>query len=310
VTNAPENAVTATSEVVTSTTLDALSLYEVGLITANANVRGGPSTNFGVVASISNGQTVTITAVSDDRQWYHIRLQNDQEGWISGSLVDVLGLPTSTPDVAVAMSLAATGVESNGEWIPVIQTFDGVEMVLVPKACPGTPCNGHAFWIDRFEVDNAQFRNFEGEVGFPGYWTLDDYPMLNITWSEAQAFCEKRGVRLPTNDEWQTAAAGPSNLRYPWGNVFDASRARYRDNSGLQPTRVGSYPANASWVGALDMTGNVWEWVNSSAYNQTRILRGGSFASLERTLENTRTSAENPTARLQDVGFRCARSFS
>jgi formylglycine-generating enzyme required for sulfatase activity len=58
------------------------------------------------------------------------------------------------------------------------------------------------------------------------------------------------------------------------------------------------------------MTGNVWEWVNSSAYNQTRILRGGSFASLERTLENTRTSAENPTARLQDVGFRCARSFS
>ncbi len=84
-------------------------------------------------------------------------------------------------------------------------------------------------------------------------------PLAWVTWYEADAYTHWRGVRLPTEAEWEFAARGPGSLAYPWGKDFDGNRANVVDSKDLKP--VGSYPLGASWGGAQDMAGNVMEWV-------------------------------------------------
>ncbi len=139
------------------------------------------------------------------------------------------------------------------------------------------------YWIDRYEVTNKSFKAFVDDGGYTKreYWSdagwewisgqlvemmprfclgnLPDNPVACVTWYEAEAYAAWRGGRLPTEAEWEYAARGPQSLTYPWGNEFDSSRCNLVDSSGLKP--VGSYPNGASWVGALDMAGNVMEWV-------------------------------------------------
>ena len=139
------------------------------------------------------------------------------------------------------------------------------------------------FWIDKYEVTNAAFRAFVDDGGYttPAYWSegglawlgrqkLDTLPSACpgdrpedprrcVTWYEAEAYARWRGGRLPTEAEWEYAARGPKSPRYPWGDEFDAARCNVVDTTGSVP--VGSYPNGASWVGALDMSGNAMEWV-------------------------------------------------
>ena len=141
----------------------------------------------------------------------------------------------------------------------------------------------HGYWIDKYEVSNKAFRAFVEAGGYQRqeYWSeagwkwlsgqpinalpryclanLPDNPIACVTWYEAEAYARWRGGRLPTEAEWEYAARGPQSLTYPWGNDFDSQRCNVVDSHGLTP--VGSYPAGASWVGALDMAGNVMEWV-------------------------------------------------
>jgi formylglycine-generating enzyme required for sulfatase activity len=162
-----------------------------------------------------------------------------------------------------------------------------------------------AFWIDQTEVTNAMFTEFLNERGnqveegvswlepgaghrgivyghikendglFLPQAGYEDYPVVEVSWYGAAAYCSWAGGRLPTEAEWEYAARGPESRDYPWGNTFDGRRANYcdvnctyewRDTSvddgSAQWTAVGSYPDGASWCGALDMAGNVWEWVS------------------------------------------------
>lgn len=223
-----------------------------------------------------------------------------------------------------------TPVARNEDWTPVIQEFDGFEMVKVPPGCfmmgsedgrrderPVTRvCFDAPFWIDRFEVTNAQY-------GSPGAYPGEKRPRGNLTWFEARDFCAGRGGRLPTEAEWEYAARGPENWFYPWGNYLVPQFLNY-DNNALEPVDVGSYKFGASWVGAQDMSGNMWEWV-SSIYrpypydpndgredpNDTaskRVFRGGWLSYIDRGTSAVMRFRLAPGERDWRVGFRCARS--
>lgn len=147
-----------------------------------------------------------------------------------------------------------------------------------------------------------------------------------MTWFEAFAYCRWRGGRLPTEAEWEWAARGPDNRVYPWGNTFDAKRVIYRDNSGGKTAVVNANTRQdgPSWVGAIDMSGNVWEWVSSQYQpypyhsedgreslrndKEARVLRGGSWDDVGDSLRAAYRNGLSPSIEYGYFGFRCARS--
>ena len=161
-----------------------------------------------------------------------------------------------------------------------------------------------------------------------GTWTDtagadEDKPITCMNWFVAFAFCSWDGGRLPTETEWEFAAAGGSDDRIlPWGSAApDGTRATYFDTSALgQPSAVGARPLGASRWGQHDMAGNTWEWVLDwmAAYGSapgadyanigsgsTRVARGGGSGTGAGDLRSARRYAVAPTTRL---GVRCARN--
>ncbi len=134
-----------------------------------------------------------------------------------------------------------------------------------------------AFWIDKTEVTNEQYALCVADgacqeahssasatrVSYYGNPEFRDYPAVYIDWSMAKAYCAWAGRRLPSEAEWEKAARGTDERLYPWGDEIDNTLANYggsrRKNSDT--TAVGSYLNGASPYGALDMAGNVQEWV-------------------------------------------------
>lgn len=262
-----------------------------------------------------------------------------------------LSAAAHTPTL-LPLELARTPVAQNADWTPVIEDFNGVEMVVVPAGCfmMGSEdgdsderpvhevCFEEPFWIDRYEVTNEQFARFGGQAGRDSFFVGDDRPREQVTWDEAQAFCELRGARLPTEAEWEYAARGPDGRDYPWGNEFDCSMGNFDDETHRNPDVIpggagcdgfdvtapaGSFPQGASWVGASDLSGNVWEWVADlyGAYTaevptdsggtdngDLRILRGGSWVfSAQTSLRAAYRLEYLPTSAYDNDGFRCAR---
>jgi formylglycine-generating enzyme required for sulfatase activity len=237
-------------------------------------------------------------------------------------------------------------VAANTDWMPVVQKFDGVEMALVPAGCfwmgsenggeneqpVHRQCFNEPFWIDRYEVTWAMYEDCvtAGECALhadctPNPWSSRDTQPINCeTWFEARSYCEWRGTRLPTEAEWEYAARGPDGLVYPWGNDFVEDNVVYEGNSG-GTAEVGSRPGGVSWVGAYDMSGNVWEWVStiSAPYpydpddgrendydtHSLRVIRGGSFEIYDDLPRAAVRDAFDPDYGYYNIGFRCVRSF-
>lgn len=211
----------------------------------------------------------------------------------------------------------------------------------------------HGFWMDKFEVTNAmyvqclkagactppQVAKSETRASYFNNPDFNDYPVVEVTWSSAAAYCKWAGRRLPSEAEWEHAARGDTINTYPWGDQTpDATLANFNYQLG-DTARVGSYPAGASPFGVMDMAGNVAEWVNDfysgtyygngPATNPTgplaranffaRVVRGGTFADAARDIRASKRSqvlGSNPqadpgsSAFLGDfsprIGFRCA----
>jgi formylglycine-generating enzyme required for sulfatase activity len=249
--------------------------------------------------------------------------------------------PTPTDDsTPTPLPFGYVPVRANADWTPVEQDFDGVVMVMVPAGCfimgstginsneqpEHQQCIDAPFWIDKTEVTNAQFAQFGGEAAEDSRWERDFYPRESLTVFEAVAFCEKRDARLTTEREWEYAARGPDSLTYPWGNDWDENRLVWKDNSGDRSGVVGNYPDSASWVGALDMSGNVWEWTTSldrpypyvvddgreAAFNTRtfHMARGGSWIN-DNPYQFTTSMRQRTPPTLTDsiIGFRCARDY-
>ena len=232
------------------------------------------------------------------------------------------------------------------------------------------------YYIDKYEVTNALFEQFindggyttreywsddgwewkqDEEVSFPEYWesgeynsgpSYTDYPVVGVSWYEAEAYCVWAGKRLPTEAEWELAAKGTEGNIWPWGNEFfqeiegETVHCNFNGSDGgrsdpyERSSPVGSFPTGDSPYGVSDMAGNVEEWCYdwySNTYYQgspmdnpqgpvgnpttdSKVERGGSWIKYSYPdlsgfyFRTSKRYYKDPDRRKHYIGFRCVRS--
>jgi len=261
---------------------------------------------------------------------------------------------TSTPKPT--STIAPSPTSGLGVGSTKIREQDGMEMVYIPEGSfdmgstlsesqsqPVHKVYLDAFWIDKLEVTNEQYEKcvLAGTCDLPvknssstrnlyyGNPQYYDFPVINVTWYAARDYCEWAGRQLPTEAQWEKAAQGDLVNRtiFPWGNQsLTSQRANYHNSNLGDTVKVGSYPEGASVYGALDMAGNVYEWVadwyvsdyyhsqqewvnpqGPSAGTQ-KVARGGGWAYDEPSLRIAGREGWIPELWDDGFGFRCAAS--
>jgi formylglycine-generating enzyme required for sulfatase activity len=224
---------------------------------------------------------------------------------------------------------------------------DGAPAVLIPAGAfvmgddeesPRREIFIDAFYMDKYEITVARYAKFleaTGNVRPPEEWdTVDakrdaELPVVGVDWRDASNYCLWAGKRLPTEAEWEKAARGADERKYPWGN--DAPTPEYaRFGKPYQNpvykdgvAGVGTHPKGKSSFGVYDLSGNVWEWVadwyaegfprgdvrnpKGAESGTGRVMRGGGWYDPPARLTTTKRMHANPLNRADDIGFRCAR---
>ena len=254
----------------------------------------------------------------------------------------------------IRYDLASFDIGKKSNVMPVatkISEADGMVQVLVPEGqfrmgtgetyknadSPQHQVFLDAFWIDGVEVsnamylkcidagscaqlasDNTQYRN----------WIYRDHPVTYVTWQQAADYCQWAGRRLPTEAEWEKAGRGTDGRNYPWGNEHpNPYLANFNESMIHESVSVYRYPLGMSPYGALNMSGNVREWVsdwydpryylNTPSTNPTgsdtgseRSLRSGSYNEDKIEIEITFRYKHEPESAGLSRGFRCAESAS
>jgi iron(II)-dependent oxidoreductase len=178
------------------------------------------------------------------------------------------------------------------------------------------------FYIDEFEVTNAQYHEFLRATGYhpasgrdflkhwegrdaPPAWARD-FPVVWVSGEDGEAYCRWRGLRLPTDEEWERAARGVDGRLFPWGNQWAGVEVVNQGSGKLEP--AGNRPGDRSPDGVYDLGGNVSELVSAgSAGTPGYIVRGGSYASSTWDIYVFyRLTGLPPGERQEYVGFRCA----
>jgi len=265
--------------------------------------------------------------------------------------------PTATPSITIP-GISADFIQTRSGDETVMVYVPAGEFVMGSSPADGDDNEQpqhivtlDAYWIDAHEITNAQFAAFLNEADnqteggttwlrtndenihiqqngnewgpSPGY---EDHPVIGVNWYGARAYCLWYGARLPTEAEWEKAARGTNGQLYPWGNTppsCDLGNYWVEDSCVDDTTAVGSYMAGRSPFGALDMAGNVWEWVsdwyegnyytNSPTVNplgpqsgSTKVIRSGSWSNLGSFARAGFRGFFDPANMNYNVGFRCA----
>ena len=206
----------------------------------------------------------------------------------------------------------------------------------------------NAFQIARYPITNVQYQCFIDDHGYEtdmwwqglanrsypkrATWNYSNHPRETVCWFEAMAFCKwldsrlrARGdlpptvqIRLPTEQEWEKAARGTNGRAYPWGDFRnDCTNIRETENRLGQTSPVGIFPHGVSPYGALDMSGNVWEWClnkyddpsdTSPCGEDRRVLRGGSWDDDQPNSRCASRFVNHPVIRNYHLGFRLVRA--
>mgnify|MGYP000877767594 FL=1 len=195
-----------------------------------------------------------------------------------------------------------------------------------------------SFYIDSHEVTNAEYKIFCDSTKTPyppnppwdtAYFTKKpNYPVINVTWSEAQKYADWVGKRLPTEAEWEKACKAGSDTKYFCGDTITNDNANFNGKNGKDTwentSPVKSFSPNK--YGVYDMIGNVWEWVNDYYQKEyyftisdpnpkgpskgtLKVVRGGSWDSSYEYLRSALRGKINPNSRHSNLGFRCAYSL-
>ncbi len=195
------------------------------------------------------------------------------------------------------------------------------------------------YWIGKYPVTNEQYDAFVKATGHREAGLRDNdrcndprQPVVGVSWQDARAYCQWAGLELPTETQWEAAARGTDERKYPWGNDPPSKAlANYRGGEG-RPTLVGAYAAGAGPYGTLDQAGNVWEWCRDEYKNDAykvrdgqqdpwvkprdensgiavRVLRGGSWADVATSLRAASRHGIQAGLRYQYFGFRVLVGF-
>lgn len=152
----------------------------------------------------------------------------------------------------------------------------------------GLPLKMNGFSIGIYPVTNAQYQQFVQDTGHapPRDWVdavypanRGDHPAVWVTYEDAEAYARYTDSRLPTFAEWQYAARGTDDRRFPWGSEIDKPRCNTAELGAGATTPVVSFSDGTSPFGCYDMVGNVWEWT-STAYDDEekfRVACGGAW---------------------------------
>ncbi len=273
--------------------------------------------------------------------------QNQGIAWTPGE--NAIRLADDEEDIEHTLLLIsqAAGLDLSTEMALPARITDTrrVSMVFVPSGefiMGDKTVHLDSFWIDKTEVTNGMYARCvqAGACSEPrssrsnthdlyyGTTEFENYPVIYVSWEDARNYCAWTAGRLPTEAEWEKAARGTDGRQFPWGDADPSGVVGLVNYYGQDTIAVGSYPNGAGPYGALDMSGNVSEWVadwfsmdsyNSPPYRnplgpeigEYRVWRGGSWAntSVDSIRAYSRTG-NLPTDSSGGIGFRCARDAS
>ena len=268
--------------------------------------------------------------------------------------------PQSTKCAWDAMQSNMAAVPAGNVWLSVLVAQQEDELIVGPSEPEVTQVG--EFFLDRLCVTNAQYAQFLSGDGYrdqqwwpeaihaaicqfvdqtgqpgPRFWQDGqppkdalDHPVVGISWYEANAYAKWVGKFLPTSAQWQRAATWghstgdrPAEAKYPWGNVFDPSKANLWSDENDSSIAVDWLASGDTPNGIRQLIGNVWEWIANEfevfGYNDLQVqdngpvaeIRGAAFDTYLRSQATCQfRSGKALNCRAHNIGFRCCRQAS